>query len=579
MVQKALQMEKPQKKTGSLIFLVLSLVFSAWGTPLFAQKSMVTLSVDDATVAPNRPVTFTVTTNLSGTIKVDYPLELALDYGLMNGMEQKMDPSTGKISTHYYIRQSGYFRKKGTYTFRAYVRYQGRNIPSNQITVKVSEDEVDEDHLGFNSKEPIFGVIEARKTSVYEGEPLLLKAKVYSKLDIFFLEGYSPFKADKNPERHVFQNERYEVGTQRYKGQNVLTFEYGKQLLFPVSTGKCRIQPFEMSLKCRGTLFDKTVTFRSSSAVITIKPLPSGAPKDFIGAVGTYSLSQKLGKTTLKQGDVFTLTLVVNGLGNLHNSNAPILDLPAGCAIYGDPERKEDFVFTEEGVEGSITYIYNIQVMERGKIQFPAPSISWFDPAAGTYITSSAEPFTLDVEYNSAFKPIGDSIGPPAKSYTDSAGAALDRKGKETARRKTLLVVGIVSPICLLGGLLFFFMRRKKENRTLEKVDRQGGPVVKTAPPAPARDYWKEAVDALQDPEAFSILLPKAIVQRIEKKYGEPPITRDRAMALLAAKYDQQARELREVIGMCDQFRYGFGDQKLETQSLLERAARITDSL
>ena len=572
-------MENPLRKTGSLVLLVLALLLSTWGTTAFAQKSPVVLSVNDKNVAPNTPVTITVTTSLSGTIKVDYPLELALDYGLMNGMEQKMDPSTGKIKTYYYIQQTGYFRKQGTYSFYAWVRYKGRLVKSNQLTITVKDDAEDDEDLGFNSKDPIFGVIQTKKTSVYEGEPLLLKAKVYSKLDIFFLEGYSPFKADKNAEEHVFQNERYEVEQTRYKGKDILTFEYGKQLLFPITTGKCKIQPFEMSLKCRGTFFDKTVTFRSSSAVITIKPLPSGAPADFIGAVGIYDLSQQLGKTKIRQGDVFTLTLVVHGLGNLHNSNAPILNLPAGCAIYGDPERKEDFVFTDEGVEGTITYRYNIQVTKNGSIAFPAPSISYFNPVSAEYVTVQTDGFVLDVEKNPAFHPIADSTQPKVMpSDLSVKGGSKDKSGG--SRNTALLVVGIVSPVCLLGFLFFFFIRRKngKTGKGKPVAGRPANPVVATAAAAPV-DYWKAAVEAVNDAGLFSVLLPKGIIGQLEKKLNRSGLTREKTLSLLSDKYESQAAELREIIGVCDHHRYGFEDQQLDTHDLLSRTKAILDSI
>jgi len=571
-------MENPRKRTGSLLLLVLTLLFSSWGTLLFAQKSPVTLSVNDKKVAPNTPVTITVTTTLNGTIKVDYPLELALDYGLMNGMEQKMDPSTGKIRTYYYIQQSGAFRKEGTYSFYAWVRYKGKNVRSNLLTITVTEDEEDDENAGFNSEDPIFGVIQTKKTSVYEGEPLLLKAKVYSKLDIFFLEGYSPFKADKNAEEHVFQNERYEVEETTYKGKNILTFEYGKQLLFPITTGKCKIQPFEMSLKCRGTFFDKTVTFRSSSAVITIKPLPSGAPADFIGAVGIYDLAQQLGKTSLKQGDVFTLTLAVHGLGNLHNSNAPVLNLPAGCAIYGDPERKEDFVFTDEGVEGTITYLYNIQVGNSGKVVFAAPSITYFNPVTAEYVTVKTEGFTLDVAKNPAYNPIADST----KKAVTPSDLSLSGNAKETehaARNRTLLVAGIVTPICLLGLVFFLFVRRKKGKDESKKPFAGKQAAVIPAEKKETKDYWKEAVEAVNNPDLFSVLLPKGIIQQLEKKLGMSGLTREKTMSLLFESNEQQAKGLRGIIEVCDHHRYGFGEQQLDTHTLLSDAKNLLDAV
>jgi hypothetical protein len=571
-------MAKRLKKTGNYILFLAVLLLPGLGARLLAQKPMVSLTISDKKVAPNESVTIIVTTNLNGTVQVDYPTEFIGDYGIMHGMEPKMDPSTGKVKTYYYVQESGVFRKAGSYTFVAHVQYRGNEYRSNKLTVVVSEsEEEDEEDLGYNSKDPIFGVIQAKKTTVYEGEPVLLKAKVFSRYDIYFLEGYKPFKADKNAEEHVFQNQRQNVEETKYNGRNVLTFDYGKQLLFPVSTGKCRIQPFEMALRCHTTFFDKTIAFKSSSAVINVKPLPDGAPKTFIGGVGDFSLSQLLGKTQLKQGDVFSLTLVVEGLGNLHNINAPVLDLPKGCSVYGDPERKEDYHFTEEGVEGTITFVYNIQVMTSGKVHFGAQSISWFNPDQEEYLTASADPFDLTVERDASFQPIADH------SHQDSAlpdvGIRQSTKAPERkeSSNSTAIVVSVVTPICLLGLLVFLFVgkrRRKEEKEAVQETDK-----VCFDLPKETQDYWQLSEASLEDKNQFAIVLPKAIIQQIEQRLKHDCLNRERALSIVADKHPETSRELRGIIEICDQFRYGFGDAELDTHGLFERASELLKSL
>ena len=567
-------MDQKQRKTGRLK-LLLACLFPALGTCLFAQKPMVSLTVSDKNIAPNESVTVTVTTNLNGTVKVDFPLEFSVDYGLMNGMEQKLDPSSGKIKTYYYVQQSGSFRKEGNHTFFATVDYHGKTYKSNKITIKVSEENADdEENLGYNSKDPIFGVIQAKKTTVYEGECVLLKAKVFSRYNIYFLEGYKPFEADKNAEEHVFQNQRQVVEETKYNGKNMLTFDYGKQLIFPISTGKCKIRPFEMALRCHTSFFDKTITFKSSSAVLNVKPLPDGAPKTFIGGVGQFKLDQLLGKTKLKQGDVFSLTLIVSGLGNLHNINPPVLNLPKGCVVYCDPERKEDFQFTEEGVEGTMTFIYNIQVGSSGKVDFEPQAISYFDPELEKYVTVRAEAFSLDVEKDASFQPIADHSQDTATHVGQEMkqGTRKNAEGKEGSN--TTLIVGIATPVCLLGLLLFLFMGKRKRKDEEEKTAEK--PQLTFAPAATEQtDFWKMAQNAVADSNQFAIVLPKAIIQRLEKHFSQEFLTREKALALLADKDAETAHNLREVIDSCDHFRYGFGGTELDTAALLERAKQL----
>jgi hypothetical protein len=576
MVQKETQMVKKRRKTGNILLLFLAVLLPGLGTYALAQKPMVSLTVSDKKVTPNETVTFIVTTNLNGPVKVDYPVEFAADYGLMHGMEQKMDPATGKIKTYYYVQQTGSFRKAGTYTLIAHVKYQNVEYKSNKITVTVTDSgEDEEENLGYNSKEPIFGVIQARKTTVYEGEPVLLKARVFSRYDIYFLEAYKPFKADKNAEEHVFQNQRQRVEETKYNGRTMMTFDYGKQLLFPITTGKCRIQPFEMALRCHTAFFDKTVTFRSSSTVINVKPLPDGAPATFIGGVGEYGLSQMLGKTKIKQGEVFTLTLVVQGLGNLHNINPPVLDLPKGCSVYGDPERKENFHFNEEGVEGEIAFVYNIRVTNSGKVKFEGQEIAYFDPNKEEYITVSADPFELDVERDASFHPIADHTQPASGPQDVGIRPLKKHAPKKNGSNQTALVVSIAAPVCLLGLLLFLFIGKRKRKEELLNENAETQKPLFDAAPAETRDYWALAEQSLEDKNNFAILLPKAIVQRLEQSLRSGYMTREKVFSAIADKDPETAEKLREIIETCDQFRYGFGDPEMDTHHLLERADQL----
>lgn len=576
-------MARKQRKTGNIL-LLLACFLPGLGAYLFAQKPMVSLTVSDKNVAPEESITFTVTSNLNGAVKVDYPTEFSVDYSLSSGMEQKLDPSTGKIKTYYYVQQSGFFRKEGTYSFHAIVTYQGNKYKSNKITITVSEDEEEEEaNAGYNSKDPIFGVIQPQKTSVYEGECVLVKAKVFSRYEIYFLEGYKPFKADKNAEEHVFQNQRQMVEETRLNGKAMLTFDYGKQLIFPIATGKCKIKPFEMALRCRTAFFDKTVAFKSSSTTLTVKPLPDGAPKTFIGGVGRFKLAQELGRTSIKQGDVFTLTLVVTGLGNLHNINPPVLNLPKGCIVYGDPEKKEDYQFTEEGVDGTMTFLYNIQVGTSGKVQFPAQAISYFDPELEKYVTVKAEAFALEVEKDASFSPVADHTQKPSNHQDLGIKQGDAPKVEEKSNDRTTLIISIATPVCLLGLFLFLFIgkkKRKEENAAVGATETVAAePVFFNAPKPVESDFWKLASDAIGDVNQFAILLPKAIIQRIEKRYKSEFLTREKALSLVHEQNQDAATSLRRIIDVCDHFRYGFGGQELACEQLLEEARILTEKL
>lgn len=588
MVQKEQQVERKHAKTGSQWHMLLVL-FTLVSQISVAQKTIVALTSDKKEIGKDEHLTFTITSNVEGSMKIDFPVEFEVDFGVMHGMEQKMDPS-GKIKTYYYMQQSGAFKKEGTYSFYAYTTYRNKTYRSNKITIKVNE--ASEEDNKVNSNDPVFGFIQCKKTTVYEGEPILLKAKVFSYINIEYLEGYSDFKADLTMEEHSFPNGRVEVEQTRVNGKDALAFEYGKQLLIPVGTGKCHIKPFEMALRCHGSIFSKTMRIRSSPLYITIKPLPANAPKDFIGAVGEYRFSQKNPSKEVKEGEVFTLELAISGVGNIHNINAPKLKLPKGCAIYGDPERIEDVEFTERGAEGVVTYKFNIQVLKDLDLAFSAPSISYFDPEKERYISIKGSPFKVKVIPDKSFNPIVVQ-GPVAGTHTDM----VDMKNQKTTTRsirtkpnsESKLWVGIMAPTGLLG-LLFVFLavkrRKKRETAKLNDLvsqDLPKGPVFlderQEASPAAVIDYWKDAEKHADDPGIFAILMPKAIIQRIEQCERCNFQSREKAFDRLVDTNPEVAKGLREIIEMCDQYRYGFGAEHLETREILANAEKLISQL
>ena len=69
--------------------------------------------------------------------------------------------------------------------------------------------------------------------------------------------------------------------------------------------------------------------------------------------------------------------------------------------------------------------------------------------------------------------------------------------------------------------------------------------------------------------------MPKAIIQQLEKHLKNGSLTREKALSVVADKDPDTASELRDIIEMCDHFRYGFGDAALDTEGLLAQADEL----
>jgi len=377
-----------------------------------AQKPMVWLEVEPKEAEVGEVLTIIIKSNVQGEIDIDFPSGFVHGYNISNGMNQEIDYNTGKVITYYHLSQTGAMPKAGTFKFGpAYVKKGNKVYKSNSVSVTIKKENTKvttgNDLSAKQLKQPAFAVIEKSKSTIYEGESVILNAKVYAQFNPSHLEDYQEYTINGALDKHdIGSSTRIMVEEENIRNATYYTFEYDKKVVFPSGTGKITVDPFKLLLR-RGY---ESMPLTSSAATIEIKPLPGNVPKDFIGGVGQFNVSRTVQAGTFKQGDVFTLLVEVTGVGNLQNIAEPTLSLPKGFVVYGDPIIKEDFVFGSKGAEGKITYEYNIQVTKFGQQTLPETRISYFDPNKEKYCTVSTKSDLLVFEKNSQFKPGTDDI-------------------------------------------------------------------------------------------------------------------------------------------------------------------------
>jgi hypothetical protein len=196
-----------------------------------------------------------------------------------------------------------------------------------------------------------------------------------------------------------------------------------------------------------------------------VKPLPKNAPKNFIGAVGQFSISRKLTSKPTKQGDVFSLIVEVDGYGNLQNILEPKLNLPKGFILYGDPIIKEDFVYGSRGAEGKISYEYNIQTTKHGELTFPETVIAYFDPMKEKYIQISTEKNAFTISKNEKFSGILNNSKLLSNNEKKLVSSPMHQEESSESKNPDFLQspvfwIGISSPILLLFFLGLFWKKK-----------------------------------------------------------------------------------------------------------------------
>ncbi|HSF16038.1 MAG TPA: BatD family protein [Vicinamibacteria bacterium] len=269
----------------------------------------------------------------------------------------------------------------------------------------------------------VFLRTEVSKRSAFLGEQVVVTYRLFSRyiplgpeldddppLEGFWVEDVDP-KADSDAERRTIDGKPYVV------------FPVKRRVVFPTTTGTLTIPPITLSMAFRLTSNDPfdaffsrasaPVTVRSSPVTIDVAPLPdAGRTRDFNGAVGEYELRAKLNKDTVPAGQPVTLTVSVEGKGNLRSMEAPVLPELSGFRAFA-PKTDVQTRAGATGLAGGKTWEY-VLVPESGGVKELGPwSFQYFDPEQKKYVTASVGPLRLLVE--------GGSIGAGADAISSGS--------------------------------------------------------------------------------------------------------------------------------------------------------------
>ncbi|MGM0479101.1 MAG: BatD family protein [Bacteroidota bacterium] len=370
-----------------------------------AQKEFVELDVSPAAPEVGQQVTLTIKTNAEGNYEFDLPDEFERSGASQSGMSSSVNYSNGQATVVRFSYQKiiGHFEREGTYQLGPVkVRTNGGTVTSNTVDVEVRKRQnMISERPEENMDQAIFGIIQQSGKEIYEGQSVVLEGKVYAQVDILQVERYQPFDLDGAAETHDLQNSKQvRRSYEQVSGKDVMTFKIGKKIVFPENIGTFDVTPFSAVLAYDSprSLFPERAKIRSNSASVKVKPLPDGVPDAFIGGVGNFSLDASLNKEKLHQGDVVELQVNISGKGNLHNIEAPDIQLPKGSILYGDPEETDSIQFTSAGAQGKMTFTFFVQMNEAGKVNIPPIEIAYFDPDKEKYVEETQTFPEIEVE-------------------------------------------------------------------------------------------------------------------------------------------------------------------------------------
>src|SRR3989304_7441169 len=254
--------------------------------------------------------------------------------------------SASKTYTYYLKAKS-----LGNYNIcSASVEYNGKIYKTDPLSVEIVKgttpvDKQKEKHsVDSEIAENLFVRATADKQRVYQGEQVTVTYKLYTRLNIA-----SQMSVSKLPQYQGFWAEELETSknilfsTEVINGKQFRVGILKKVALFPNQSGELSVTPFELNVpvlvqkkKRSNNIFDdffddpffrgETVNYnaKSNTIKINVMALPEeDKPDSFNGAVGEFSVSTSLDKTTTKTNEPISLKLNISGTGNIK-----LLDVP-----------------------------------------------------------------------------------------------------------------------------------------------------------------------------------------------------------------------------------------------------------
>lgn len=396
-------------------------------------------------------------------------------------------------------------KKEGTFNIApATVKVKGANYTSNGLVVKVLPPDkaaaAENNSARSNAtsvpglgKDDLFARLEVSNRNVYEQQGLLATFKLYA-VRPCGLNGvkFPEFEGFLAQEVELPQEKQWSM--EHYNGRNYYVVVLKQTFLYPQRSGKITIGKgtfdavvqIPTQQKVRSIFDDFFDAYQnvnkeliSPAVTIDVKPLPSGKPASFSGAVGSFTMSASINSDRVKANEAITIKVKISGNGNLKLIKNPEVHFPNDFDVY-DPKVENDIRTTAAGVSGTKTIEYMAIPRYAGDFEIPAISFSYFDPKAGTYKTLTSEAYRLHVEKGAE----GEGIGPVVSNFSNKESVKclgqdiryLRIKDVHFVSKEDIFFGSFMYFMCYLVPALlfivFFFIYRKqvKENANIALV-------------------------------------------------------------------------------------------------------------
>lgn len=476
-------------------FLLLTFNLLLWSAPIFGADLQISANLDRSQVALNEQAVLSVVVSGSLSSLPDPQLPNIADFQIYNaGRAQSFSWINGQASasvTHSYVvtpKQEGHFTIPPIR-----VESHGQTAQTAPLALEVVKGNPAalppmpdsgrgrQRSLQSRGAPGIFITTTVDKSTVYVGEPVTLNFRLYNRVVLLSNPQYQP------PDTSGFWTE--DLPPQRTFNATMKGAPYHvteiRTALFPASPGKATIGPATLRVHLDNISGDpfsddffanffgrgEQKILRTDPIFLHVKPLPEPKPAGFKGAVGHYTLSTSLDKTSAAVGQPLTLTVTVAGRG--HIKSIPDIALPPLDNFRTfDASAATNIEKKDYQVQGSKVFKTVLIPTTSGEPTIPSISFVYFDPEERAYKTLHSRALAVNVKPAPAGSPsaatVYPSYGSPApgiRMLTEDiryirTPTSLSSQGPPLYKRKGFRLFHLGMFLLWLGGGLFSWYRR-----------------------------------------------------------------------------------------------------------------------
>jgi len=288
----------------------------------------------------------------------------------------------------------------------ARIKVGGKGMKSNALVILVTNEGKQE-----NYDQDFFIRAEIAQKNIYLGQQVRLDYKIYTRKEI---QNYSILQESDYGGFYAADIQRMDnlVQTTNIKGKTYYTKILRSVALFPQQTGKQSISPLILQVglleedpqRPSSLFFNGDVNYvnlESNILNVTVKDLPKPMPANFNGAIGNFSVSAAIDKTTASTNETIYLTISILGDGDAKRIKSPDLNLPPSFQLYDTKSEEEERGENEGKKFSQKSFTYIIQPQKEGEFSFQ-PTFTYFYPLRDKYETKLLDPILLKISAGQA---------------------------------------------------------------------------------------------------------------------------------------------------------------------------------